>query len=116
MQYLKRKLITYLAKNLLPVVTTDEIIAFANSKVFINKEEVTQEELSLLRIQAESYTNSRLYKLVNQYFAELTRKKMFVEGTDVTDMIFGKSVLYGLSVQDTIYNNLLNAKSVVKKD
>jgi hypothetical protein len=115
MQYLKRKLITYLAKQLLPVITADEIIAFTNGKVFINKEEVTGPELSLLKIDAERFLDSRLYKLVNQYFAELMRKKMFLEGTDVTDIIFGKSCLYALSVQDTIYNSLKNAKNEVKK-
>ncbi|MCX6643584.1 MAG: hypothetical protein NT043_00020 [Candidatus Bathyarchaeota archaeon] len=114
MKYLKHKLITYLAKNLLPVVEPREIIAFANGKAFINKREITGEELSLLKIEAEQWQSTRLYRLVNDYFAELVQKKMFIEGTDVTDLVFGKSCLYSLNVQKTIYDSLKNAKKEVK--
>lgn len=115
MEYLKRKLITYLTKALLPIVEPEDIIAFSKGNVFINKEQITEDELGRLRAEAIMFMDSRLYNLINSYFSDLVRRKMFIEGTDITDLVFGKSILYALSVQNTICNNIKNAKNVEKK-
>lgn len=120
MQYIKRKLITFLAKNLLPVVDDKDIISFSKGRegkpsVIIKGTIISDEELANLKLEADYFMQTRLYQLIHNYYAELTRKKMFLEGTDITDLVFGKTVLYTLSVQDTICNNIINAKSEEKK-
>ena len=117
MQYIKRKLITWLAKNLLPLVEADELMVFdKQGGVYINGQRIKNEELSRMKIEVEAWTNSKTYQLTNKYFADLLKKKMFIQSTDITDMVFGKSNLYALSVQETIYNNIKNAKREEKKN
>lgn len=113
MRYLKNKLIFYLAKKLLPLVEAEDIISFAKSRdgvvAFLGKQKLSSTELASLQAEARFLEQSGIWKAINNYFDSLAKKKMFNQATDITDLVFAKTMLYTLSVQRTIVTNILNA-------
>lgn len=104
---LKYRLISWLAKGLLPVVDTKELIVFTkNGKIFVGGEELTQGEINNLKSEARVIEQMRLWSIIVNKLNEKAQSKVYEESVDITDLLFGKTVLYVLNVQKQIINKL----------
>ena len=104
---LKYKLIYWLAKKLLPLVDEKEIITFTkNQKVFVGGQELTVGELNNLRAEADVIGKMRLWNIIVNNLNEKVQKKVYFDATDVTDLLFGKTVLYVLNLQKEFIDKL----------
>jgi hypothetical protein len=111
---LKYKLISWLAKGMLPMIEPKDVISFAKKGIevipFIDGEQLSHTEILGLKAEARFLEESRIWKLINSYFENLARKRIFEDSKDLTDLIFGKTTLYVLNIQKTIIKNINNAK------
>jgi hypothetical protein len=110
MKWLKIRLIYWLTKHLLPVFDDKDIISFVKGSVFVDGGKLTDQEIRNLQAETKFFEDSMLWKLMNTYPTKLAKKKIFNDSKDITDLIFGKTVLYTLEIQKNIKDNLKNTK------
>jgi len=106
----KADLIHWLTRKLLPLIEPKDIVSFAKKgndiTVMTGGKKLTTQELESLRGEAKFLEQTRLWKIINAYFTDLAKKKIYLESKDSTDILFGKTVLYVLDVQKTILDNI----------
>ena len=97
---LKIKLITWLAKELLPVVD-DKKILFVDKfkKIYIGGRLLTAQEIKNIKTDAELLESNELWKLITNNINEDVRKKVWVKSQDNIDLIVGKTMMYLLDYQ-----------------
>ena len=105
---LKEKLIYWLSSKLLPIVNPNELIVFKNGKPFVNNVELTPSEIIGLKAEADIIGKMRLWNIIVNDLNEKTQKKVFLESTDKTDLIVGKTILYTLDVQKQFIEKMKN--------
>lgn len=105
---LKVKIIYWLAQHLLPVVDDQQIISFKNKKLYINHVEATVGQVNNLVAEANLIEATELWKIINNDLNEKTRKRVYVDSTDVMDLVVGKTILYTLDVQQNLINKIKN--------
>ena len=107
MKRLKQRLINALTRTLIPLVEDKEIISFnKQGDVFIGTTKLTETELNTLRQEAKFLKESQIWKIINIYFTQLAKKKLFEESKDIDDLLFAKTMLYTLSVQNIILDKI----------
>jgi hypothetical protein len=109
--HIRERLIHWLARNLLPLVDEKQIITFKAGKTYIDNEELTQGEIINLRAEAHVLLKSRLWQVINANLNDTAQRKMYKEATDVTSILFAKTILYGLDIQKTIVSKCANLKN-----
>ena len=104
---MKQKLIHWLTLKLLPVIESKELIVFNGKQIFIDGKPLNDAEIRSLKAEAQAMNEFRLWKLIVNYHENLAMKKMFKEAQDMNSLLFGKSVLYALSIQKEIIEKTL---------
>jgi hypothetical protein len=107
---IKEKIIYWLAKHLLPFVEERDVMVVKSGKVFINGVELTESEKISLRGEAHILEQLRIWKIINANLSDVAKKKMFLEATDITGLLFGKTILYCLDVQRQIVSKISSLK------
>lgn len=108
---IKERLIHFLAKNLMPIVEADDVLAFTKrGELFLDGKQLTAGELNNLKREAEFLSQSQLWKIINKYFLRLAHKKVYTDSKDISDLLFAKTVVYTLDVQSSIVDRVRNAK------
>jgi hypothetical protein len=59
-----------------------------------------------LHAEVDIIKQLRVWELMNGYFNKLVQDKVFNQSQDITDLIFGKTILYTLDVQRKIMDNI----------
>ena len=111
---IKERLIYFLARHLLPTIEDKDIISFVTrgveTVVFIDNVKLSPQDIRNLQAEVKFFEESMLWKLMNTQMIKQAQKKIYNESKDITDLLFGKTILYTLSVQDTILKNIKNTK------
>lgn len=106
MKLLRRKLVQYFVKNLLVAITEDDVLFISGKDWLLNKRKLSAEEIIYLKEEAQSFSNSLLWKLMRNELRWLANKQMFDQLQKPEDMVFGKAMLYNLDKAKDFINNL----------
>lgn len=87
-------------KELLSIVDISHVIEIKGRQVFIGGELADQTKIANLKAEADFFTASELWKLLNETLKEDAQKTMFTVGEDaVKQLATGRTILYTLSLQ-----------------
>lgn len=89
------------------VVPEDVIIFDKIGQIWINGQKQTVGEISSLYEEAKFFKESRLYKILINHLKVMAMEVMYNKSESYDDMRNGKMMLYNLSVQQNIVNNIL---------
>lgn len=107
------KIATQMVSSLLSNVDLTKIITVSNRGIImIGGEDADDAMLNNLKAEAEFFSESELWKLLQETPKELAQRAMFVQGDSLDDMKKGRSILYTLSTQKNIIELL---RSFVRK-
>ena len=95
---IKNWLINYLTGNLLKAVSEEDILRITNKGFFINKRKLTPEEIATLKDEADSLSNSFLWKIMTKDVEFMAFLQMSKQATKPDDIIFGKAMFYSLKI------------------
>lgn len=110
MKLIKRKLLTYLASKLLYAVTIDDLLRVEGDKVFVGKKELTPQEISDLKVEANAFQKSNLWKLINYNLYWIANHKMIRGANKEIDMMMGNAMTANIDVIEEFITKLKNLK------
>lgn len=96
-------LVNFVSKNLLHAVTPHEVISQdKDGNIFVGGKALSSSEVSSLHQEAEAIRHTRLWSLMTNTVRDLAEKKMFKNSVSWNDMAYGKSLLWVISLQESI--------------
>lgn len=107
---LKERLIYWLARKLLPTLNGD-IIIFKNNQAFLNGTVLNEKEKNNLKAEADYIEQTRVWEIINSNLIKITQDKLYREATDITQILFAKTILYTLDIQKQILDKCKTLKS-----
>lgn len=111
MKWLKRKLLSYLTRELLCAVDPESILTEVTTDkgryYLIGGKQIPSQKLARLKMEANLILETELWKILEHTLRHQAEKVMFTKSTTFEDMITGKSMLHNLDVQDKILNTLV---------
>ena len=100
MQFLRRKLIQYLVRNLLAAIPEEAVLTVSNRGWFLNKRKLSPEEVAHLAETCRSFQESEVWKLVHNEIRYLANLQMFEKGIKEENTVFGRAMLYNLEIME----------------
>ena len=79
----------------------------ANGKIMMRSREITDEEIEILRRDAEVFKDSVIWNILKRELQLAANERMFDNAKEIDDMIFGKAMLYNLDLIDKKLKNLV---------
>ena len=92
--YLQKKFINVLVKGLFNGITGDDILRVEGNKMFLKGKELDQELVHKLRLDAQTFHDSTLWKLLANEAIYRANERMFEKSKSIEDIMVGKSILY----------------------
>lgn len=83
-------------------VRPEDVITFKGGKIYLGKNEATDQETQNLIAEAVFFKESRLYQVLISSLGDKAKQKMFEKSETWEDMLGGKLMLYNLDVQKQI--------------
>lgn len=74
--------------------------------IFLNKEQLGNQEVNNLKQEVKFFQSSRLWKIINATVRQQAQTIMFTKSASFDDMKAGKSILRTLDVQDNILKTI----------
>ena len=105
MKYLKIRLLQYLTKNLLKMVTEDEILRITSEGFMVNKRKLEVDEIHALRAEAREFKESMVWKFMCnelEYVAFVRGRK----STTDMDNYGTHAMFYNLDLMQKFLDNL----------
>lgn len=100
MKRLRLFFVNYLTRHLVKAIGEEDIITITGKRYFINRRKLSEEEMDMLKAQAESFLDSDLYRLMKKDVEFQAYLRMGAKATVPEDITFGKAVFYALSLID----------------
>lgn len=89
-------------------ITEDDVMRpKANGKIMMRSREITDEEIEILRRDAEVFKDSVIWNMLKRELQLAANERMFDNAKEIDDMIFGKAMLYNLDLIDKKLKNLV---------
>lgn len=111
MYLIKKRLILWLTKKLLPVIDERDAIAFnKQGEIFLGGEKATQHQVNNLKEEVKFLKETELWRVMNTYLNKVAEKRIITESKDFTDVIVGKVMLYTFDVQQKIIEKIEKLK------
>jgi len=104
--WLQKRLINILAKNLFNTVTEDDILKVRQGGVYLRGRKLDKDTLAALQEDAEKYSESTLWKIISNEVKQVSNLRMYEKGTTSDDILAGKIALYVLEVIEKIQKRL----------
>jgi hypothetical protein len=105
MNYLRKKIIQYLVKNLLVAVEEGDILTITNKGWFVHKRKLSEEEVIQLKEEAESLHHSVIWNMMANEIRFLANDRMFEKSAEEGNSVFGRAMLYNLQLLEKFINN-----------
>src|SRR5260221_116458 len=99
---MRQRLVNYLLKHLLNVVSPDDIIETRKGQLFIGGEQVEENELRSLIAEVKALEGFRIWKLMNETVRADAMDKGFNKSVNFGDMVNCKMILYTLDIFNSI--------------
>ena len=97
-EYLRRKLIHWLTKDLFNAITADDLLRIKLGNMYLRNKKMTDEQISELKTDAEKFANSVIWKILYEDAVYQANFMMYEYSKDYGGMMFGKAMLYALDV------------------
>lgn len=113
---LKNSLLNRLTKNLLNLVSVDQILTVNDlGQVFLDNRLIKNSELLSLQEEVKAFQNFRLKTIIMNTPEVLAKTQMFENSKSYDDMMVGKSILYTIDVQKQVMEKIINAPMNVEQ-
>lgn len=104
---IKRKIFNYLMRNLYCSFTVEDVFQkTSNGGYTIGGQIISSHDMNQIVAEAEYFKLTLLYRVLMSTPKHHASEVMYKKSVSYDDMIVGKSILYGISLQETIINNL----------
>ncbi len=107
MRRLKLFVINYLTKHLIRAITEEDILVISGKDWLYKNRKLTAEEILLLKEEAQSFNTSTLYRLMYNELRFQAMKQMADDAVNIDDIIFGKAMLYSISLEKKFIRNII---------
>lgn len=87
-------------------ISSDDILRQDGIKLFFRNKELTQPEIEQIKLEAEAFKRSILYKVLDADCRYQANKKMFIEAHTLEQLEAGKLMLYVWDIIKTRVNKL----------
>lgn len=101
MNWIKRTLITYLTKNLLVALTSDDLLTVTNKGVFLGRKKLSPEEVMQIKDEARQFKDSYIWRLMSHEIRYQANLRMFEKGIIPENTTFGRAMLYSIEILET---------------
>jgi len=109
--YLRKKLIHWLVKDLFNALTPDDILTFLpGGFVRYKGKKLVKEEIVEIQESAERFSNSVIWKLLRDDARYNATETMYNQSRDYGGMLFGKAMLYCLDILEKRLQQLSNLR------
>lgn len=110
-RFLQARFINLLAKGLFNAVTLDDIIQLKPDGVYLNEKKMTREEIEFVKVEAEKFKDSFLWKrLMKNRVKIVANRRLYETAIDADGLIFGKAMLYNLEILEKFLEALSKLK------
>lgn len=106
MKKLRFIVINLLTRKLLKAVTIDEVLQITGKDWILGKHKLSKEEMLELKDEARSFESSLFWKLMIKELKYGATLQRYDKATVADDMLFGKSMLYSISLIETFIRNI----------
>lgn len=106
MKILRHIVINYLTKHLLKAVTIEEVLQISGKEWILGRHNFSKEEMMELKEEARSFESSLLWKLMIRELKYSATLQRYDKAKTADDMIFGKSMLYAISLMEIFIKNI----------
>ena len=103
---LKNWLIRNLANRYLAVITEDDILKITRQAWFINKRQLSEEEVAVLVDEAKALKTSFLWEIVKRDIKKVATEKMGAKAKTADDVVHGNAIFYALGLLDEYLERL----------
>lgn len=92
MKQIKRILLRYIVRDLLKGVTVDDLLRVENGKVFVGKQQLSEEEVVKLKTEISTFNRSYLWRLMSNNIYWIANYKMIHGASKESDMDMGRAM------------------------
>jgi hypothetical protein len=115
-KYLLNKTLTYLLKDYLNLITTDDFLQIKQHKlqtkikkvVYRDNQPLSEKEQGFIKSEARILKRSDLYKMLTNELKIKAQNNLFNRSTSIDDMIAGKAMLYSIKLIEDKVTELEN--------
>jgi hypothetical protein len=107
---LKHKILNLVIKHLFNGVTEQDVLKVVNGKMYHRGTALPAKYVESITSSARLIRELDVYKHVMTDTQYAANKRMYIDGTNADDILFGKAMLYCLEVIDLKFKNLSNMK------
>ena len=107
---MKNRILNYLLRHLFNAMTVADIISTdpKTKEIVIDGQKIRPDELRALQAEIKAFKESRIWKLLHETTKYTAEQQIFINSVTPTDIVFGKAMLYNLSLQKSIMHVLEN--------
>lgn len=110
-QWLRKKTINFLVKNLYRGITEEDILQVSDNGVIIYKgQKLDRESKEAIASQAKMIDDSFIWKILSDEMIYRSEERMFKKSENYDGMLFGKAMLYNIEVLRKRIKYLKNIK------
>lgn len=95
---LRIRVLNLALKHLFKAVTLEDVIVIKNGITYLDGKQLTKGDIVSLRSDAELLEESELYNLMKKHLRHQAHKKIYNDSVTTEDIVFGKAMLYNLSL------------------
>ncbi len=112
---IREKVRNYLIRNVLCSVISEDVFHVEHSLPFLGNEQLSMEEIKMLKEEIRFLENTRIWHIITNTLASDAQEKMITKSQSFNDMLSGKMLLYGISVQKNIMRKIKEFAQFAKK-
>lgn len=98
MNYIKQKLSNYITKHVLNAFVLEDVITQDAGKIYLGGKEVTEERIKQWQAETKAIEGSDIWVCIQESLKYQAQDKIFNRSTNFEDVMYGKSMLYNLSL------------------
>lgn len=106
----RSRILTEAVKHLFNAISSEDILKEQDGHLTFRGRSMTQAEEDLLRAEAQQFMRSTLWRVLRMDIRWQINKKMFVESTVATDVLWGKLLLFYDDIVKTRLQQLTGQK------
>ncbi len=103
-------LVQYLVRKLLKAITVDEVLQIVDDGFVYKKRQLSSGEINELRHEVSTFQKSFLWKLISSDIRWDASMRMIEKSVTPEDLVFGKAMIYNLSLIERFMDSLLKTK------
>lgn len=108
---MKQKIVNYLLRHLVNSIVTDDVISQDNTKkIFLDGKPVNSERIKQWQAEIKAIEGSDIWKCTVGTLKFQAQDKVFNKSLNFEDVTYGKSMLYNLSLINSIFTVVKNKR------